>query len=123
MLQVKAGNSSKVLAQMTLNATTMSVMLNNLTTSATYNIRVVAYTRVGAGPYSQPVRFKQHSFQTETHFIESAAAVHNVESAFEYFMKSNEKLIFDVFHGIHSSFIFGTKCAPLYLLSNLFRCH
>lgn len=53
--QVKAGNSSKVLAQMTLNATTMSVMLNNLTTGATYNVRVVAYTRVGAGPYSQPV--------------------------------------------------------------------
>lgn len=54
--QVKAGNSSKVLAQMTLNATTMSVMLNNLTTGATYNVRVVAYTRIGAGPYSQPVR-------------------------------------------------------------------
>ncbi|CAD7078040.1 unnamed protein product [Hermetia illucens] len=53
-IQVKAGNSSKVLAQMTLNATTMSVMLNNLTTGATYNVRVVAYTRVGAGPYSQP---------------------------------------------------------------------
>lgn len=53
--QVKAGNSSKVLAQMTLNATTTSVMLNNLTTGATYNVRVVAYTRAGAGPYSQPV--------------------------------------------------------------------
>lgn len=33
----------------------MSVMLNNLTTGATYTIRVVAYTRVGAGPYSQTV--------------------------------------------------------------------
>ncbi|KAJ6643323.1 Roundabout like 2 [Pseudolycoriella hygida] len=54
-IQVKAGNSSKVLAQMTLNATTMSVMLNNLTTGAVYNVRVVAYTRVGAGPYSMPV--------------------------------------------------------------------
>lgn len=54
-IQVKAGNSSKVLAQMTLNATTMSVMLNNLTTGATYNVRVVAYTRIGAGPYSQPI--------------------------------------------------------------------
>lgn len=54
-LQVKAGNTSKVLAQMTLNATTMSVMLNNLTTGAVYNVRVVAYTRVGAGPYSLPV--------------------------------------------------------------------
>lgn len=54
-VQVKAGNSSKVLAQMTLNATTMSVMLNNLTTGATYNVRVVAFTRIGAGPYSLPV--------------------------------------------------------------------
>lgn len=54
-IQIKAGNSSKVLAQMTLNTTTMSVMLNNLTTGITYNIRVVAYTRVGAGPYSQPI--------------------------------------------------------------------
>lgn len=54
-LQVKAGNSTKVLAQMTLNATTMSVMLNNLTTGATYSIRVVAYTRIGAGPYSHSV--------------------------------------------------------------------
>ncbi|XP_037046753.1 roundabout homolog 2 [Bradysia coprophila] len=54
-IQVKAGNTSKVLAQMTLNATTMSVMLNNLTTGAVYNVRVVAYTRVGAGPYSLPV--------------------------------------------------------------------
>lgn len=32
-------------------------MLNNLTTGATYNVRVVAYTRAGAGPYSQPVSF------------------------------------------------------------------
>lgn len=50
-----AGNSNKILAQMTLNATTVSVMLNNLTTGATYNIVIVAYTRVGAGPLSQPV--------------------------------------------------------------------
>ena len=54
-IQVKAGNSTKILAQMTLNATTLSVGLHNLTTGATYNVRVVAYTRVGAGPYSKPV--------------------------------------------------------------------
>lgn len=54
-IQVKAGNSSKVLAQMTLNSTTTSVMLNNLTTGATYNARIVAYTRIGAGPYSKPI--------------------------------------------------------------------
>ena len=54
-IQIKAGNSSKILAQMTLNSTTTSVMLNNLTTGATYNVRVVAYTRIGAGPYSKQV--------------------------------------------------------------------
>ncbi|KAG5675348.1 hypothetical protein PVAND_005258 [Polypedilum vanderplanki] len=54
-IQVKAGNSTKILAQMTLNATTLSVGLHNLTTGATYNVRVVAYTRVGAGPYSKSV--------------------------------------------------------------------
>lgn len=57
-IQVKAGNSTKILAQMTLNASTLSVGLHNLTTGATYNARVVAYTRVGAGPYSKPVSFK-----------------------------------------------------------------
>lgn len=51
-IQIKAGNSSKVLAQDTLNATTLQVMLHNLTVGATYNIRVVAYNRVGPGPYS-----------------------------------------------------------------------
>jgi roundabout, axon guidance receptor 2 len=54
-IQVKAGNSTKILAQMTLNATTLSVGLHNLTTGATYNVRVVAYTRVGAGPFSKYV--------------------------------------------------------------------
>lgn len=54
-IQVKAGNSSKILAQDTVNATIMQVMLHNLTIGTTYNIRVVAYNRVGPGPYSQPV--------------------------------------------------------------------
>lgn len=40
---------------MTLNSTTQSLMLNNLSIGATYSIRVVAFTRVGAGPYSNPV--------------------------------------------------------------------
>ncbi|XP_058465056.1 roundabout homolog 2-like isoform X2 [Malaya genurostris] len=53
-IQVKPGNSSKTLASMTLNATTTSVMLNNLTTGATYRAQIVAYNRVGAGPYSKP---------------------------------------------------------------------
>ncbi|XP_052564036.1 protein sax-3-like isoform X2 [Culex pipiens pallens] len=52
-IQVKSGNSSKILASMTLNATTTSVMLNNLTTGATYRAQIVAYNRIGAGPYSK----------------------------------------------------------------------
>lgn len=51
----------------------MSVMLNNLTTGATYNVRVVAYTRVGAGPYSQPVSiFSLHTpLSTFNYIIET----------------------------------------------------
>jgi hypothetical protein len=40
---------------MTLNATTTSVLLNNLTTGGSYTARVVAYTRVGLGPFSAAV--------------------------------------------------------------------
>lgn len=40
---------------MTLNSSTTSVQLTNLTTGGSYMIRVVAYTRVGQGPYSTPV--------------------------------------------------------------------
>ncbi|PSN32273.1 hypothetical protein C0J52_24864 [Blattella germanica] len=54
-IQIKGSNSSRILAQMNLNATTTSVLLNNLTTHGTYTARVVAYTRVGLGPFSAPV--------------------------------------------------------------------
>ncbi|GLG97679.1 Hemolin [Gryllus bimaculatus] len=53
-IQVK-GNGTKVLAQMTLNASTTSVLLNNLTTGGAYTARVAAYTRRGLGPFSSPV--------------------------------------------------------------------
>uniref|UniRef100_A0AAG5DUL0 Roundabout n=1 Tax=Anopheles atroparvus TaxID=41427 RepID=A0AAG5DUL0_ANOAO len=55
-IQVKSGNNaSKLLAQMTLNATTTSVMLNNLTTGASYTIRVAVFNRLGMGPFSKPL--------------------------------------------------------------------
>ncbi|XP_050095385.1 roundabout homolog 2 [Anopheles aquasalis] len=55
-IQVKSGNNaSKLLAQMTLNATTTSVMLNNLTTGASYTIRVAMVNRLGIGPFSKPL--------------------------------------------------------------------
>lgn len=37
---------------MTLNATNMSVLLNNLTIGAEYFTRVAAFTKAGQGPYS-----------------------------------------------------------------------
>ncbi|XP_058055241.1 roundabout homolog 2-like [Anopheles bellator] len=55
-IQVKSGNNaSKLLAQMTLNATTTSVMLNNLTTGASYTVRVAMFNRLGMGPFSKPL--------------------------------------------------------------------
>ncbi|XP_065367067.1 roundabout homolog 2 isoform X1 [Calliphora vicina] len=54
-IEVTAGNTMKVLANMTLNSTTTSVLLNNLTTGATYNVRLNSFTKAGEGPYSQPV--------------------------------------------------------------------
>uniref|UniRef100_A0A182NA47 Roundabout n=1 Tax=Anopheles dirus TaxID=7168 RepID=A0A182NA47_9DIPT len=53
-VQLRASNSSKVLAQITLNATTTSIVFHSLTTGTTYTVRVVAFNRVGAGPYSKP---------------------------------------------------------------------
>lgn len=43
-----------MVAQQTLNATSTSVILNNLTTGVAYVARLVAFTRVGLGPYSAP---------------------------------------------------------------------
>jgi len=53
-IQVK-GNSSKILARMSLNSSTNSVILNNLTMGAFYTARVVAFTVIGLGPYSAPI--------------------------------------------------------------------
>ncbi|XP_075224149.1 roundabout homolog 2-like isoform X2 [Lycorma delicatula] len=72
-IQIK-GNSSKVLAQMSLNASTVSILLNNLTLGSTYTAQVAALTRAGVGPYSEPTilpmdrhsAFTHHSTSTET---------------------------------------------------------
>lgn len=39
---------------MNLNATTLTVRLNNLTSGQAYSARVVAYSRAGMGPFSAP---------------------------------------------------------------------
>ncbi|EEB14086.1 predicted protein [Pediculus humanus corporis] len=64
-IQIK-GNSSKILAQMSLNSPKTSVILNNLTTGSTYHARVVAFTKIGAGPYSQ-----SHTLIMDPNFIHS----------------------------------------------------
>lgn len=53
-VQLKS-NITKTGSQMTVNATTRSVTLHHLSPSATYAVRVAAYTRLGPGPYSSLV--------------------------------------------------------------------
>ncbi|XP_039283928.1 roundabout homolog 2 isoform X2 [Nilaparvata lugens] len=49
------GNNSRILAQMSLNASTTSVLLNNVTVGGVYTAQVAAFTRAGVGPYSGAV--------------------------------------------------------------------
>lgn len=44
-----------VVRTMTINASTTSVLVSNLTSGGVYNARVAALTRVGQGPFSTPV--------------------------------------------------------------------
>ncbi|KAJ8957055.1 hypothetical protein NQ318_007266 [Aromia moschata] len=50
-IQIK-GN---IVRSMTMNATTTSILISNLTAGGTYNARVAALTVAGQGPYSNPV--------------------------------------------------------------------
>uniref|UniRef100_A0A146L1T0 Roundabout 2 n=1 Tax=Lygus hesperus TaxID=30085 RepID=A0A146L1T0_LYGHE len=50
-IQVKS-NLTKIPLQMTVNSTTRSVVIHNLSTLGEYTARIAAYTRVGLGPYS-----------------------------------------------------------------------
>lgn len=49
-----AANVSKILANMSVEATSPSLMLANLTTGVTYSVSVAAATRIGIGVYSKP---------------------------------------------------------------------
>lgn len=53
-IQIKSNSSNKVLGQMSLNASTTSVIINSLTTGGLYTARVAGLTRVGLGPFSSP---------------------------------------------------------------------
>uniref|UniRef100_A0A182TLV9 Roundabout n=1 Tax=Anopheles melas TaxID=34690 RepID=A0A182TLV9_9DIPT len=83
-VQLRAANSSKVLAQITLNATTTSIVFHSLTTGQTYTVRVVAFNRVGAGPYSKPA----YLVMDPAHVIAPPRA-HNSLSDFEDTRKLN----------------------------------
>lgn len=51
-IQIKSNSSNKVLGQMSLNASTTSVIINSLTTGGLYSARVAGLTRAGLGPFS-----------------------------------------------------------------------
>lgn len=53
-IQIKTNSSNKILGQMSLNASTTSVIINSLTTGGLYTARVAGQTRVGLGPFSSP---------------------------------------------------------------------
>ncbi|XP_012288743.1 protein sax-3 [Orussus abietinus] len=53
-IQIKSNSSNKILGQMSLNASTTSVIINSLTTGGLYTARVAGLTRAGLGPFSSP---------------------------------------------------------------------
>lgn len=63
-------NISKVLTNITIDASGSSIMLANLTEGVTYTVSVAAMTDVGAGPYCQPLimRLDPITMQLDTSF-------------------------------------------------------
>lgn len=53
-IQIKSNVTNKLLGQMSLNATTQSVVINSLNPGGRYTARVAAQTAGGLGPYSTP---------------------------------------------------------------------
>ncbi|XKL67555.1 hypothetical protein PGB90_003046 [Kerria lacca] len=54
-IKVTSYNDSKLVFQETLNASTTSIILHNLTYGESYLTRIVAYTGAGEGPYSNGI--------------------------------------------------------------------
>ena len=52
------GNISSLHSNITVNSTVTSITLYNLTTGAVYSVKVLAFTTVGAGPFSAPVALR-----------------------------------------------------------------
>lgn len=53
-IQIKSNATNKLLGQMSLNATTQSVVINSLSPGGRYIARVAGGTAGGYGPYSPP---------------------------------------------------------------------
>lgn len=53
-IQIKSNSSNKILGQMSLNASTTSVIINSLISGGLYTARVAGLTRIGLGPFSTP---------------------------------------------------------------------
>lgn len=59
-IKVTSSNDSKLLLQETLNASTTSMIIHNLTFGSSYVTRIVAYTGAGEGPYSHGILLSVH---------------------------------------------------------------
>lgn len=53
-IQIKSNITNKLLGQMSLNASTQSVVINSLSPGGRYIARVAPLTAGGLGPYSPP---------------------------------------------------------------------
>lgn len=58
---------------MSLNASTTSILLNNLTTGGMYTAQVAAFTKVGVGPYSGAVPLALERHHLPTHVTEATS--------------------------------------------------
>lgn len=57
-IHIKVNGSSSLHSNLTTNATTASVVAGNLTAGVSYTVRVVAFTVVGLGPFSNPASLR-----------------------------------------------------------------
>lgn len=55
---VRGGSNDSVLSNVTVNASTPSLLLTNLTTQASYSVSVAAATYVGLGPFTSPANLR-----------------------------------------------------------------
>lgn len=52
------GDNDSVLSNVTVNASTPSLLLTNLTTQTSYSVSVAAATSVGLGPFTLPANLR-----------------------------------------------------------------